>query len=356
MRHIYVFIGTTAELIKVAPVIKELKSRRRKFKIVTTGQNDINFSEFEWYLGKIKPDISIGKKNKRSSVWFFIEWTIKTFFKSIYILDKEFSKKNKQDILLIVHGDTVSSLIGALVGKLLGVKIAHIESGLRSFNYLEPFPEEISRVIISRLADIHFCPNKWACSNIKNISGKKINTKQNTLYEIYSSAIKSKDFKKLKEKVSGKYYVLIMHRQEHVLFDKENSLELIKKIINSSKLHCVLLTHEISKSMLSEMKEIKDKIIKVDRMPYKEFINLIKKSEYVATDGGSNQEELYYMGKPTLILRRSTERIEGLKSSALLLRKDFRNVEKFVKNYKKFRKNEIGINISPSKIIVDSII
>ena len=176
-KKFYVFLGTTAELIKIAPVLKELRRRRVYFKLITTGQNEILFNELKKFTGDINVDISFETKKNKSSVVYFVFWAATTFVTALVSLRKEFGNTKKESTYVIVHGDTVSSLLGALVARFYGLKLAHVESGLRSYNFLEPFPEEISRFIISNLADIHFCPNSWAKNNLLKKTGKKINTR-----------------------------------------------------------------------------------------------------------------------------------------------------------------------------------
>ncbi len=358
----YFFVGTTAEFIKIAPVIKEFKRRNVRYKIITTGQTQINFREFYDYLGNVKPDIElISEIKKQSSVPLFMFWSVKTFVRGLVVLTGEF--KRERNALLIIHGDTVSALLGAIIGKLLRIKIAHIESGLRSFDFIEPFPEEICRYIVSKLVDIHFCPNKWSMENIKDDRCLKINTKQNTLIEAHSWAIKSKGNMNNIKKNQGKYYVLVLHRQEHVIFGRDKAKRLFNCVLeNSNKnLKCVFIKHQLAADFLNSVGVnsgggIKNKIILVPRLPYAQFNKLIDNAEYIATDGGSNQEEAYYMGKPCLILRNVTERMEGLGINAVLAKSDTEIIKNFLANYHKYERNRITTKYYPSKIITENLL
>ena len=147
-KKIYFFIGTTAELIKLSPVIRELEKRKIKFKIITSGQTDVNFAEVKDLIKKTNPDIVLPKKMNKSSVFLFLLWAFKTTFTSPFLLFRELTRGNRSQTFFIVHGDTVTSLIGAVIARIFGLKTVHIESGLRSFNFLEPFPEEITRYLI----------------------------------------------------------------------------------------------------------------------------------------------------------------------------------------------------------------
>ena len=362
-RKIFIFIGTTAELIKLAPVIQEFNKREIKFTVIASRQNDIRFDEFLPSIGTLDIIYAVAPKSANSSILQFILWGIRTFFSLLIGLRDQFKHLNKKNSYLLVHGDTVSSLMGSLVAKTYGLTLVHIESGLRSFHFLEPFPEEICRYIVSRLADIHFCPNAWCVNNLEQINGEKIDTKQNTLIETFWDTVKNKSYNSIVDNIQKKhkqYYVLVVHRQEHIFF----AIKQIQKVLSyifctvPKNISCIFLVHDQSERFISALdliipRETKDNMIKIGRLPYGDFITLLQGSEFVITDGGSNQEELYYMGKPCLLLRNHTERIEGLNRNVVLSRNNKRNIKKFIKNYKNYIQTPVHISVPPSKIIVD---
>lgn len=362
-KRIYLFIGTTAELIKLAPVIRELSRRRIPFTVIATGQNDILFNEFRSMFGKLEVIRAVTPKSKESSIAKFVFWAIRTFFSLLIGLRVSFKGLNKSNSYFIVHGDTVSSLMGSLVARFYGLKLVHIESGLRSFNFFEPFPEEICRYIISRLADVHFCPNAWSVSNLRSVKGEKINTKQNTLFDTYRWAMKRKSshsFVRRIQKEHKKYFILVIHRQEHVLFNRNKTKELLKFVFNNipTDIRCLFLVHDISVGFVDTLElllpgKIAEKITKVDHLPYADFMHLLAGSEFFITDGGSNQEEIYYMGKPCLLLRNCTERIEGLNKNVVLSYGDKNIVKNFINNYKIYLRKKVESTDNPSRIIVN---
>lgn len=366
MKRIYFFIGTTAELIKLAPVIKELEESKINFKIVASNQNRLHFKELKHIIKKSKADYTFKIKSfswPKNIYLRFIVWIFKSFG-NFYLYFKNEFKSDKNNVLFIVHGDTITSAIGAIVAKLCRVKLLHIESGLRSYNFLEPFPEEINRFIISYLADIHFCPNSWAVNNLKWTRGVKINIQYNTVLETLGHTLKIKsrdDYKILLG--NKKYFVLVVHRQEHTLFNKSITKELLKIFSDhaNKNLRCVLILHMLTKNFLIEgelmgiLKKNKN-IIMLPRLSYVEFVNLLDGSEFIATDGGSNQEEAYYLGKPCLLLRKRTERIEGLGKNAVLTKNSKKAINNFLRNYKKHERKKVDIKTSPSKIVTKHLI
>lgn len=364
-KHIYFFIGTTAELIKLAPVINELKKRKIDYKIISSNQNVLYLGELEPLIGKqniyYKSKLKAFRPFLSNEYLSFVIWAIKTIGNSILYFNSEFKRKEKKNILFIVHGDTISSLIGSIAAKINRTKLVHIESGLRSYNFIEPFPEELCRFIISRLADIHFCPNTWSVNNLKSVGGIKINTANNTLIETLFAALKIKESFGLQKKIAQKkYFILVLHRQEHILFKKGLTKGFLKIFTEYAKkdIVCILVLHKLTEDFLRKERlfnKIKGNknIILIPRLPYIRFIHLIKNAEFIATDGGSNQEEAYYLGKPCIILRNVTERIEGLGENAVLSKNDEGIIIKFIQSYKKYERIPITFAIHPSKIIVD---
>lgn len=358
-KEIYFFIGTTAEFIKLAPIMKELRSRKVSFKIITSGQNNIRFDDLKKYTGPLKVHIAMKEKTNKSSMVNFLLWNIKTLIISMYFFRKEFSGLNKENSYFIVHGDTISSLLGSLIARRYGLSLVHIESGLRSFNFFEPFPEEICRYINTHLADLLFCPTEWAFKNVTKLKGKRINTIQNTLIEPCVWALhqpKEFDYKKK----FNKYYIVIMHRQEHVYFQKEWTRDILDFIINGApkNINCIFILHALTSRFLESERlntndEIDKRLILLPSLPYVDFMNLMSNAEFIATDGCTNQEEAYYMGLPMLALRNLTERVEGLKKNVVISKGNEKLIRNFLKNYQKYRQPQIPLRQKPSKIIVD---
>lgn len=366
-KTIYFYIGTTAELIKIAYVLKELSRRKVDFKIITSGQDYVNFESLEPFIGKQKPYNALKLKPIKIplNIYFrFITWSIKTFVNNFLYFRNEFRDLDKKNSLFIVLGDTVSTFFGAISAKIYGLKLVHIESGYRSFNFFEPFPEELSRYLVSKLSDIHFCPNDWCLNNIKSIKGIKISTGQNTVYEICMNALKMKSDNKYLSRVSkSKFFLLILHRQEHMIFKKELTKKYINLLLSncSPNLKCVFILHPVTETFLKSqnmLEEVKNNpnIITIPKIPYAQFMKILQKCEFIATDGGGNQQEAYYLGKPCILLRKYTEQIEGLYSNAVLAKDDPNIVKDFLKNYKKKISKKVTIKSSPSKIIVDTML
>ncbi len=358
-KRIYFFIGTVAEFGKLTPVFKELQRRNIHFDIIDSGQNVVNYGDFKKYLGDIAPVLTINKKVNKSSTIIFFFWALTTLLKGIFKLRKLFAGLNKQNSYFIIHGDTVTSTIGAVIAKILGLKLIHIEAGYFSNNYLEPFPEEICKHINSLLADVMFAPTDWALQNIRNFKGEKISTNFNTNIESFWWAFNQKT-KSLPGFQSRKYYILIVHRQEHILFKREWTKKMMEFVITQAdkNLDCVLLNHPLTVQIIKslELGSRAKKIKIVSHIAYPQFLKLLKGAEFIATDSATIQQEAFYIGKPYLGLADFAVQTEGLGENAIFYKSDKKVIKQFLGNYKNFRRGSIHPKKSPAKIIVDYLI
>jgi UDP-N-acetylglucosamine 2-epimerase (non-hydrolysing) len=283
-------------------------------------------------------------------------WFARTFITSVFSLRGRLPTSRPRGIV-VVHGDTVSTVMGAVLAKLNGWRVAHVEAGLRSFDFLHPFPEEIDRVIASRFVDFHFCPNAWAAGNLAKLRGEKIDTQQNTLLDALAIAQETPlESATLSALPAGRFFVFVMHRQEN-LYDAGLVRDLVDRVVAQSRSDpCVFILHHLTEAALAEQGHL-DRlratpgIRLVPRLPYVEFMKVLARATYVVTDGGSNQEECYYLGKPCLILRKVTERTEGLGENVLLSRLDPLAIEAFLAAPDAYRRAPVESRISPSEII-----
>lgn len=353
----YFFIGTVAELIKIMPVTKEMSDRGLNFKIIASGQNDIHTSELLAFGGIRKIDITLSNGKIKQSPIGLLNWFVSTYRSAKKTLAAEFIDPGNK--IIIVHGDTVSTLMGAWLGKNFKVRVAHIEAGLRSYNYFHPFPEEIDRVLTSKIAKYHFCPNQWAVNNIKHKSAQKIDTGGNTLIDSLAIATAVKELPANIEKITqGDYCVFVMHRQENLMNQSLVNF-LLERVEEISKTRpVVFVLHGPTRATLEKMNKLdmlkRNRNVRlIPRTSYLHFMKILDRAEFIITDGGSNQEESYYLGKPCLILRKATERIEGLDENVVLSKNDPATISEFIKNYRQYQKPKISPKNRPSKIIVD---
>lgn len=358
-KRIFFFIGTEAELIKVFPVIIECKKRKLEYKIIASGQNDIVNSKIFRKIDCGGVDIELSKEaDIRKSTLGLIQWFLSTYMGAEKRIKTKFADTDFKNSLMVVHGDTVSTLMGAQIGKKIGLRVCHIEAGLRSHNFFNPFPEEIDRLLTSRRARMHFAPGKEAAENLNKAKGIVIDTKQNTLLDSLQFSLKIPASDNIKNILNQEYFVFIMHRQEN-LANKSFVTETLDKICKiAEERKCVIILHEITKNAfikygLLDKVNKNPNIISQPRVDYFDFMKILDSAEFVITDGGSNQEELFYMGKPCLIMRKTTERNEGIGENAVLFQGDLKELDSFARNYVKRKRKSVTPEVLPSAIVVN---
>jgi UDP-N-acetylglucosamine 2-epimerase (non-hydrolysing) len=311
--------GTRPEAIKMAPIYHELKNNKIEVKVIVTGQHkEMLYQVLD--LFKIEPDydLKIMKQGQELS-----ELTSRLIEK----LDK-IIKIEKFDYIL-VQGDTTSAFTGALAGFYNKIPVGHIEAGLRTGNIYSPFPEEANRKLIGNISSVHFAPTNVNVENLlkegynkENIL-KVGNTVIDALYWIKEN--KTLDLEKIREKYNlkdKKYILITMHRRENWGLPMQNVLKGVRKYLEENKeLYLVFPMHLnplIREVINEELKGFERKIL-IEPLEYLEFIGVMDGSQYIMTDSGGIQEEAPSLGKPTLVLRDTTERPEAIEAGTAKL-------------------------------------
>ncbi|TYT75810.1 UDP-N-acetylglucosamine 2-epimerase [Desulfobotulus mexicanus] len=332
---IHFFIGTKAQLIKTAPVMVELQRRNIVFRYVDSGQHG-NFTQSLRKIFRIKePDFSFCKDNRdiTNSIDAF-KWVgyllVCYFFKRKNLRDKVFAGGG----ICLIHGDTLSTLFGLMLAKAAKLKVGHIEAGLRSFNYLHPFPEEIIRIYCMKKCDFLFAPSDMSYNNLKSmrLKGKIIKVDGNTVVDALRFI--HKNYVNI-EIPKEPYALATCHRLETIT--NRNRLEKVIQLINcvSKKIKVVFVVHKPTRKYLKQfalMEKISSNVEIIEMQNYVEFTALIRNSKMVLADGGSIQEECAYLCKPCLILRNKTERPDGLGNNAMLWNFDYAVLDSFINN------------------------
>ncbi len=361
MKALCFFIGTEAELIKVFPVIQEASRRNLPIRIIASGQNGIDNSKVLATIG-YKPDLLLSDESKivKSASGLFA-WFIQNLSNAAKRISNVFSDVDFHQSIMVIHGDTISTVMGAWIGKKLGMTVAHIEAGLRSKNLFDPFPEELDRIIASRWTRLHFAPGTIACENLKKAKGSVIDTGYNTVIDSLAFSRKiSCDDAEVKSVLGKDYFVFVLHRQENLMkpaLVREITQQILE--IAEGKL-CVFLLHKPTEVALKAMGllekiERSKNVITMRRKDYFDFMKLLENASYIITDGGSNQEELSYMGKPCLILRKRTERTDGLGENAMLYGGEMDAIGAFSREYASYARDRIVPDRFPSGIIMDTL-
>lgn len=308
--------GTRPEAIKMAPLVKELESRIEIESIVcVTAQHremlDQVLSTFD-----ISPDYDLNiMKNGQT----LTEITAK----SLQQLD-EIIKKVKPDIVL-VHGDTTTTLSGTLASFYNQVLVGHVEAGLRTYDKYSPYPEEINRQITGIIADMHFAPTEIAKQNLIN-EGKKEDTiyvTGNTAIDALNTTVRSDYNHKYIDNIKSNRLILITaHRRENIGSNMENMFRAIRRIVEEFTdveviypIHLNPLVRKIANNIFEGHERVK----LIEPLDVLDFHNFLNKAYIIMTDSGGIQEEAPSLGKPVLVLRNTTERPEGIEAGTLKL-------------------------------------
>lgn len=353
---IHIVIGTKAQLVKMAPIMARLEQQQIPYNFIATSQHKEKMDDLLDNFDIKRPDYTLYRDKKDvTSILQMGRWLLSCLWEAWK--NKKTIFQNDQSGIVLVHGDTFSTLLGALMGHLAGLKIGHVESGLRSFHLFHPFPEEITRLLTFKLSHIYFCPGQWAVDNLKNETGKKINLGNNTLQDSLQLALahNANSTINLPEYPFG---TVSMHRYENI-FSAENlkkCITIIEKIATQHRLLFILhlpTKKQLIKYGLLERLENNASIELRPRYDYFDFIALLKESQFLITDGGSNQEECAYLGHPCLLLRKASERQEGLNQNVLLSNYDDSLITEFMAQPEKWRQDPLANTEPPSQIIVN---
>lgn len=321
-KKILFIFGTRPEVIKMAPVIHELKQTNLfSVKTCSTGQHQEMVQQMLDFF-QIKPDYNLG---------------LMTYNQSLIGFSSKLSIKLEQILsgwlpdLIFVQGDTTTALTSSLVGFHNHIKVAHIEAGLRTHNKLSPFPEEINRVLIDHTADFLFAPtNNSKRSLLEEGLKNNIFVVGNTIIDALFLTLK-----KLSDEGDKKYFnifdqidfskkvILVTgHRRESFGTPLKNICLAIKNIAKTYRDVVFVYPVHLNPNVYKAVKEVLDGIENItllEPLDYPKLIWLLNKSYLVLTDSGGIQEEAPSLGKPVLVTRAVTERPEGINAGVARL-------------------------------------
>ncbi|MBS1921555.1 MAG: UDP-N-acetylglucosamine 2-epimerase (non-hydrolyzing) [Bacteroidetes bacterium] len=301
--------GARPNFIKVAPIIKAIKKAQGEgknvnYKLVHTGQHyDKKMSaDFFEQLNIPEPDINLEAGSGSQA-----EQTA-----AIMVRFEKYLLENRPDIVLVV-GDVTSTMACSITAKKLCIDVAHVEAGLRSYDWT--MPEEVNRIVTDSIADYFFTTTEIAGDILKKhgTNPDQIyfvgNTMIDTLFQNKERLIKPIIWDEL-GLTDKSYFILTLHRPSNV--DNEKNLEIILNTILSSSadFKVVFPVHPRTKKILEKMQFQNSRLVQMDPLSYLEFIYLINHSKGIITDSGGITEEATVLNIPCITLRNSTERPE----------------------------------------------
>jgi len=339
-------LGTAAELIKIYPVIREATARGVAWKIVSTGQSPVGLvrqaADFQISPADLIAPVKSSRDLESSAgalKWFTRAWRTRPDW--------------YDDGTLMVHGDTLSTLVGAHWGEALGAEVVHVEAGLRSPHLLSPFPEEINRRLVSKLAKFHMAPSPTAAANLRSagIETGIVDTGGNTLADAIRLFAGPSP-------AHGDFALVNIHRYENLRSPLrwKRILETVEKAANGRPV--IWVQHPQTKKKIKPKWRAKMEasgVTFLERLPFSVFIKQLSEAAFLISDGGSNQEECSYLGVPCLLMRNESEREEGLGENNVLSHFDEKVIDSFLADPRAHARSPRWPLKSPSAVILDAL-
>jgi UDP-N-acetylglucosamine 2-epimerase (non-hydrolysing) len=356
---ILVVFGTTGELIKLAPVLLRLDARKGEYLLATTGQQVEQIPSFLEQFGLRQPDVWLARGSRgrdlrvNRNIPGWLTTVVRSFARRRGRL-RHALRAGPGEPLVLVHGDTMTTLLGAMMGRSLRISVAHIESGLRSFDLRHPFPEEANRRLASSLARIHYAPGAWAASNLRCVD--VVDTGSNTIRDSLELVPPGDPAFALP---AGPFGIVSLHRFE--LLNKERLLrETLETLADAARrTPLFFVDHPVTTAAIErfalEKHFDKTRFVRVARLRFFDFVRAERRAAFVVTDSGGSQEECYYLDLPCLLHRVRTERREGLGENAVLSGMRIDVLRDFLADPSRYRRRTELPSASPSDVIVDDL-
>lgn len=308
--------GTRPEAIKMAPLVKELESREEIDSIVCVTAQHRQMLDQVLDAFNIKPDYDLNIMKPGQTLADITS-------RALQDLDCVI-REAKPDIVL-VHGDTTTTLAASFAAFYNKVTLGHVEAGLRTYNKYSPYPEEINRQVTGVIADIHFTPTEISKENLTR-EGKKessIYVTGNTAIDALKTTIRENYTHNIIKKIGNDRMILLTaHRRENLGQNMKSMFSAIKRIVDEFEdVQVVYPIHlnPLVRETANEVFEDCNRIHLIEPLEVLDFHNFLNKSYIIMTDSGGIQEEAPSLGKPVLVLRDTTERPEGIAAGTLKL-------------------------------------
>jgi UDP-N-acetylglucosamine 2-epimerase (non-hydrolysing) len=259
--------------------------------------------------------------------------------------------------VVLVHGDTFTAPLGALVGRLLGAKVGHVEAGMRSGSLRHPFPEELNRRVAGRIVQVHFPPTQRDANNLRRHRGQVVTMGANTIVDAVRYALEHPRPTDLE--LPAEYGLATLHRFELVSREDlyRTALETLKEY--SAKLPIVYFAGASERERLEQygLLNLFDGVdFRIEeKMSYVTFLPILAQATFVVTDSGGLQEESGHLGIPCAVHRNRTERPDGDGVQMVLTGFQTDKLRGFLDDYERYRTPAALDRFHPSRVIADTI-
>ena len=313
--------GTRPEGIKMCPLVKTLERDNRFESIVCVTAQHREMLDTVLEIFKVKPDYDLNVMSHGQTIVDISNKVLKGVDEVI---------KTCQPDIVLVHGDTSTTLNGALAAFYNQTPVGHVEAGLRTYDIYSPFPEEANRKLTGALAELHFAPTTTNEKNLLNegVKSEKIHITGNTVIDALLSVIDKnlvfeQDVLNKIDYDNKKVILLTTHRRENWGQPMENIFKaMIKLVEENDDVEVIFPMHKnpsIRELAHNYFDKYVDKVHLIEPLEYVEFANLMERVYLIMTDSGGIQEEAPTLGKPVIVLRTETERPEAVVAGTIKL-------------------------------------
>jgi len=309
--------GTRPEAVKMAPLVLELQKHEDEIETivcVTAQHREMLDQVLDFF--EIKPDYDLNVMKDRQSL---AEIAVNV----INGLDPVL--KEARPDLVLVHGDTSTTFLAGYAAFLNQIQVGHVEAGLRTWNKMSPYPEEMNRQLAGVLADLHFAPTEWSAGNLRreNKPESSIYITGNTVTDVFQYTVDPSFSHPVLDWAKGRRLILMTaHRREALGEPHRNIFRAVKRIADEFPDVAVVYAVHLNPAVREPANEIlggHERIRLIDPLDVFEFHNFYPHAYMILTDSGGLQEEAPSFGVPVLVLRDTTERPEGIEAGVLEL-------------------------------------
>jgi UDP-N-acetylglucosamine 2-epimerase (non-hydrolysing) len=353
MSRVQVFIGTKAQYVKTAPLLRLMDDRGVPYRLIDSGQHAELSRELREELRVREPDHLLGGSRDITSIPQAIAWSARL------AMELPRGARLRREVfggeggICVVHGDTPSTLLSTLMARRAGLQVAHLEAGLRSHRLLHPFPEELIRIVVMRLAQVLFAPDAEAERNLRlmRLGTRTVRTSGNTVLDALRYSLRDTEVAPTGPVIATMHRVENLHRAARV----EAYVSLLERLAQRRPVRFVL--HGPTTATLEgrgDLRRLERAGVELAPLaPHAAFTRMLAAAPLVMTDGGSIQEECALLGVPTLLWRGHTERPDGIGRNVVLADYDPSAADRLLDEPERFRVPPVFEDVSPTEEILE---
>lgn len=359
---IAVVAGTTAELIKLAPVLHGIRERGGSYELWNTGQHVGSYSATLDDFGLTPSDVHLVPEDVQRQLISARQvpgWATRIGVTAVRRRSHLKSRlaRGPGRPLVVVHGDTFTTVLGAVLGRFLRADVAHVEAGQRSGRLMHPLPEELNRRVVARLANLHFAPGAAEVGHLRRerARGRIVDTGANTAVDALKMAVADQ---LPPVQLPAEFGLLTIHRFE-MLRNREALSSTLRIMKDASRDLPILMPAGASeRARIDELglrSLFDDRFQLIDKQPYAKFLPILTRASFVVTDSGGLQQECGYLGLPCAVHRVATETQHRVGENVVLTQLDDARLRDFLADWPSYRRQSVLEEFNPTEVILDAL-